>query len=135
VYEINANEFCIIIKLKINGWPSASRRTLYDIAIKLEKRMIKREINKNDIEEKPYLLWNAFIDIVSMESYDELSDIQKTAQLCFWYDSELQNGGHLQYFLNQGKDNAEKAIIACEKIGAYKQTETLKKAIEVYKKI
>jgi len=22
--EINANEFCIIIKLKINGWPSAS---------------------------------------------------------------------------------------------------------------
>jgi len=30
VYEINANKFCIIIKLKKNGWPSASRRTLYE---------------------------------------------------------------------------------------------------------
>jgi len=46
-------------------------------------------------------VWNAFVDVLAMEEYADLDPVQRIPHLCFWYDSELQNGGHFQYFENR----------------------------------
>ncbi|MPM13408.1 hypothetical protein SDC9_59765 [bioreactor metagenome] len=45
--------------------------------------MIRRVIKKKALENNPYEKWNQFIDILAMEEYTDLSDIRKTAYLCF----------------------------------------------------
>ena len=57
------------------------------------------ELEKAIVEKKPYLLWNTFIGIIA-EDPSKLSDIQGLAHFAYQYDSEVQNGGHLQYFEN-----------------------------------
>ena len=41
--------------------------------------------------------WNAFIDEVCYREISSLSDVQKNAVLCFWYDAEMNSGGHSGY--------------------------------------
>lgn len=45
------------------------------------------------------LRWNKFIEEIccSDRELSSLSETQKMAVLCFWYDSEMQNGGFCQY--------------------------------------
>lgn len=62
--------------------------------------MIRRQINKTDFHDDPNVAWNAFVDLLAMEDYEILGELQKDAYLVFWYDSEVQNGGHFQYLLN-----------------------------------
>ena len=57
-------------------------------------------------------IWNAFVNLLSLSDPDELSVVQRQAQLVFWYESEVQNGGYLQYFLNRGTVEAMDAIAA-----------------------
>ena len=42
-------------------------------------------------------LWNRFIEEICDRDAETLSPIQKKAVLCFWYDAEMQNGGHSGY--------------------------------------
>ena len=41
--------------------------------------------------------WNKFIFDVCERDEAELSEIQKKAVLCFWYDAEMNNGGFSGY--------------------------------------
>ena len=59
------------------------------------------KLDKTNVDKEPYLLWNAFVQLISESEPDDLNDIQSVAQFAFWYDSEVQNGGHLQYFENK----------------------------------
>lgn len=42
--------------------------------------------------------WNKFIAEVCSKDLSGLSGIRKNAVLCFWYDAEVNNGGHGLYF-------------------------------------
>lgn len=42
--------------------------------------------------------WNKFIETICFQPLDTLSSIQKNAVLCFWYDAEMNSGGHSGYF-------------------------------------
>lgn len=53
--------------------------------------MLDDMIDKNSI-------WNRFIAEICFRDIDSLSEIQKNAVLCFWYDSEMNSGGHSGYF-------------------------------------
>lgn len=44
------------------------------------------------------LRWNKFIEEVCCRDIDTLSELQKNAVLCFWYDAEVNSGGHSGYF-------------------------------------
>ena len=90
--------------------------------------MIKRTITSQTSQAEK---WNLFIDLVVMEIPDDLSEIQKAAQLCFLYDGEVQNGGHMQYFLNQGISRLDDCIHALAVIGANKQADILTEAKKV----
>lgn len=41
---------------------------------------------------------NRFIDEVCMGDGNDLTPAQRNAFLCFWYDAEVNNGGHGLYF-------------------------------------
>jgi predicted transcriptional regulator len=92
--------------------------------------MIIRRLSKSDVEKEPYLVWNSFIDLIAMEDYDDLDEVQRIAHLCFWYDSEVQNGGHLQYFENRRLDLLPVTLEALNRIGAISQSDILKSAID-----
>jgi hypothetical protein len=61
------------------------------------------ELSKTEVERRPYLIWNALIQLLVESKLEELNDIQIVPLFAFWYDSEVQNGGHLRYFENKGK--------------------------------
>ena len=50
------------------------------------------------LDEKRIKRWKLFVEDVCNREYIDLSPIQKKAVLCFWYDTEVKNGGHCRYF-------------------------------------
>ncbi len=90
--------------------------------------MIIRQVDKTILEKEPYQVWNAFVDLLAMEEYDNLSDIQRIAHLAFWYDTEVNNGGHLQYFENKRTNHLTDTINALKTLGAISQAEILREA-------
>lgn len=52
--------------------------------------MILRSLTKQEVEAEPYRVWNAFVDVLAMEDYGQLSPEQRPAHLVFWYESEVQ---------------------------------------------
>jgi hypothetical protein len=78
---------------------------------------------------RPHEVWNAFIGLVSREPGDLLSLEQRSASLVFWYESEVQNGGHLQYFSNRGLSEARAAVGALRDLGAARHAGNLEAAL------
>lgn len=91
-------------------------------------RMATAKVTREDAEERPYCVWNAFVDFLANHDYDELSEEQRPAYLVFWYESEVQNGCHLQYFLNRGVEHLQEAISALGILGAHCQQQVLQEA-------
>lgn len=89
---------------------------------------MKRSLERTRVEREPYLVWNAFINVLAMEDYGDLTPLQRKAYLCFWYDSEVQNGGHGQYFENQGVKRLAETVAALTDLGLPCQAELLSKA-------
>jgi hypothetical protein len=94
--------------------------------------MILRKVTRLTLEQRPYEAWNAFVDLVASESYDELNEVQRVAHLCFWYESEVQNGGHLQYFENRGVTLLNETLNALGILGGACQHEVLLAAGRVF---
>lgn len=78
---------------------------------------MRRVVSRVAAEREPHLIWNAFVDLVAVEAYEDLTEIQRRAHLVFWYDSEVQNGGHDQYFENCGTQRNGEVIEALERLG------------------
>jgi hypothetical protein len=68
-----------------------------------------------------------------MTDYADLTPSQRPAQLVFWYESEVQNGGHLQYFINRGDDHSEETIQALHSLGARGQARVLAQAVALWR--
>lgn len=60
-------------------------------------------------------------DLLAGTDYRELGKRQRVAQLCLFYSNEVDNGGHLQYFHNEGTKRGEALIRALGRIGAQQQ--------------
>ncbi|MCP4590456.1 MAG: DMP19 family protein [bacterium] len=92
----------------------------------------RRKVTRQDVEADPYVLWNEFVDLLATSDYDDLSPTQRVAHLAFLYDSEVQNGGHLQYFENRGTSQVEESIRALNHLGAQAQSDVLRAASTRY---
>jgi hypothetical protein len=68
----------------------------------------------------------------SRMSYEELSAEQRPAHLVFWYESEVQNGGHLQYFENRGIEHLAETIAALGLVSASCQQRLLQDASTLF---
>jgi len=94
--------------------------------------MIIRSLTKQEVEAEPFRVWNAFVNLLAMEDYEQLSSEQRSAQLIFWYDSEVQNGGHLQFFENRGTKHLAETIKALGLLDATSQQQILREAGELW---
>ena len=94
--------------------------------------MIIRSLKKLEVDAEPYLVWNAFVDILAMGDEADLSPEQRPAQFVFWYESEVQNGGHFQFFENWGAKHLAVTIDALGLLGAICQQQILREAGDVW---
>lgn len=90
--------------------------------------MKTRVLTKCEVEREPHRIWNAYVDLLAIEDYEELSVAQRPAYLVFWYESEVQNGGHLQYFENRGVEDLDETVAALGLLGAGCHQEVLREA-------
>jgi hypothetical protein len=74
-------------------------------------------------------VWNAFVELVSSNPGVSLTAEQRPAALVFWYESEVQNGGHLQYFSNRGVKEGAETVDALQRLGAPAHAAVLKEAL------
>lgn len=85
------------------------------------------DLRRRDVDEDPNLKWNTFVGILA-SGPDGLAVEQRPASLVFLYESEVQNGGHLQYFLNRTDDPKEETIAALVALDAVALADILKAA-------
>ena len=90
--------------------------------------MIVRKLSRAALEHKPYEAWNAYVNLLAKENYEDLDEVQRIAHLCFGTDSEVQNGGHLQYFENRGAVFLDETLAALVVLGAECQRAVLETA-------
>ena len=93
--------------------------------------MKTRRLTKQEVDAQPFRVWNAYVDLLAMEDYRDLAEEQRPAHLVFWYESEVQNGGHLQYFENRGTEHLQETVNALGLLGAGCQQQILREAGEV----
>ena len=94
--------------------------------------MKTRTLTKQEVQAEPFRVWNAYVDLLAMEDYHELSPEQRPAHLVFCYESEVQNGGHYQYFENCGTERLAATIEALGLLGAPCQQQVLREAGELW---
>ena len=92
-----------------------------------------RQLTKAQVEARSYQVWNAFVDLLWMERYEDLSTEQRPAQLVFKYDGEVQNGGHLQYFENGRGQHLDETIDALGLLGATCEQRVLREAVALWR--
>ena len=94
--------------------------------------MIIRSLTKDEVEAEPFRVWNAFVNVLAMEECADLSPEQRPAHLVFWYENEVQNGGHFQYFENRGTEHLAATIEALGLLGSTCQQQVLREAGEAW---
>jgi hypothetical protein len=93
--------------------------------------MTPRVLAKQQVEAEPYSVWNAFVDFIARGPYSELTQEQRIAYLAFWYESEVNNGGHLQFFQNGGTEYLTETVRALGVLGVVDQQRLLLQAMEL----
>lgn len=86
------------------------------------------KLSRAMIDEAPYEVWNAFVRI-ALKPYEDLNEVQRIAHLTLWYESEIYNGGHLQYFENHGTVRVDQVQAALRAIGGHCQAKVLAAAL------
>lgn len=95
----------------------------------------KIPISRSDYEGEAWQRWNAFPALVSEVEIETLSDELKELYRIFWYDFEVQNGGHVQFLSNWGLEFASRTILALRNHNLETQSMVLYNAMnEILKK-
>src|SRR5262245_53860629 len=95
---------------------------------------MKRSIDRASAQAEPHQVWNAFVDLLAMEDPADLTPEQRVAQLVFWYDSEVQNGGHGQFFDNRGLEQLGGTVEALKTLGLKAHAQLLSRALDKVKR-
>lgn len=86
---------------------------------------LKRDPNSKDAK-----IWEKFIEQICTKKIKDLTDIQKPAVLCFFYDREMNIGGHVCYFDNYQKIKNEDLIEALTIVANKTYAKNFEEAIE-----
>lgn len=84
-----------------------------------------KEVNMSEED----LRWNRFIEDICSRDMSTLSDIQRKAVLCFWYDAEMNSGGYSGYLDCYPDTNFSELKEAINSIGYKEIADNLQKAI------
>jgi hypothetical protein len=93
-----------------------------------------REVSREQVRVDPYIVWNEYVNLLAMSDYKDLTRTQRAAHLVFWYEHEIQNGGHLQYFENHGTARVGEVIHALRRLSVDSQADILSRAAAHFSK-
>jgi Domain of unknown function (DUF4375) len=95
----------------------------------LKNQAIKKiRLTRAEVEKAEYLKWNAFVHLV-LSPIEGLTEVQRKAHLVLWYQSEVNNGGHYQYFVNSHGVLCKEAAGALRDLGVGEAAAVLDEAI------
>lgn len=57
-----------------------------------------QKIKEHILRNAKFDAWDIFIQHICFKEIESLSEMQKNAVLCYWYDAEMNSGGHRGYF-------------------------------------
>ena len=93
---------------------------------------VRREVDLATARAEPLAVWNAFVDLIATEEFEALSPVQQGAHLLFWYESEVEHGGHRQFFVNGGTVHVHETVAALRECGLGCQADILRQAADVW---
>ena len=89
------------------------------------------KITREQLAAGSYVVWNEFVQLLAFAKWEELTPVQRPAFLAFWYEHEVQNGGHYQYFQNRGIGELDELIPALRAISAHSHADVAAQAQEL----
>ena len=69
------------------------------------------------------------VDLCAMEELEACTPVQRLAALVFWYQAEVNNGGHFQYFVNKPSFPHREVVAALRELGATHSANVLDAAL------
>src|ERR1044071_9813900 len=87
------------------------------------------KISRKEFEKFDGVRWNAMNDMCALSDIGDLTPVQRVAHLAYWYMSEVENGGHHQYFLNKADFDQDEVVQALAAVGAREHAEILRDAL------
>jgi hypothetical protein len=82
-------------------------------------------------KDRDWAIAKPVFDFLARAEYRDLTPRQRVAQLTLFYSNDIENGGHLQYFHNEGMERADELLAALAEIGAECQREILERALGI----
>lgn len=108
--------------MRIDRWLRYQQATLDGRPI----RLISASLLRDDPNEP----WGAFLDLMTHGPFEAFDDLERGAQAVMWYDAEVLNGGHLQYFVNVRNVPKDLLYDHLRRIGAVSHAAILLEAVE-----
>jgi hypothetical protein len=101
-----------------------------------ELKFFKKILKNNNLNEQKQISdevqrWNRFINEICFKEHSKLTPTQKAAVLTFWYDAEMNSGGHSGYFDCYTEVNSEDLIWALTEVGGSEYINNYKEAIQI----
>jgi hypothetical protein len=69
---------------------------------------------------------------IQQRGYNSLTEAEKTFNVVYWLEAEINNGGFNQYFFNSAGDYAQETVMALRRIGAHHTSEILLAAMGLF---
>jgi hypothetical protein len=92
----------------------------------------RRHLAASALAREPRLLWEAFVDLLTSERLQRMSELQRTARLVFEYDAEVAKGGHRRYFESDAVYSARETIGALDRLRLGAQARLLERALALW---
>lgn len=89
-----------------------------------------REVSRSIADPHYALPWNAMVDLCAMEPLEKCTPVQRRAALVFWYQAEVNNGGHFQYIVNKRSFPHIEVVECLRTLGATHSAMVLASALE-----
>ena len=88
-----------------------------------------KRVSKEEFRKFPGVRWNGMNDICALSEQRDLNPVQTVAYRAYWYMSEVENGGHFQYFVNRMDFDHQVVLKALRDIGAAEHAAILESAL------
>ena len=86
------------------------------------------ELGAGEVSAKPHLVWSAFTELLLALPFEKMTKLQRSAHLTLIYDGEVQNGGHLQFFVNSAGRSSHAVAAALDRLSLPAHGKQLRKA-------
>jgi hypothetical protein len=93
--------------------------------------MAKIVLTQKQIDDDPNIFWNSLIDAIAFEQDETRPPLQQHCHLCFRYYSEIMNGGHFQFFENNGFQYGQDVLRSLHDLGLTEVASILNDALAV----